>query len=102
MSDFRQAISKLASPEQFDLIRSALLALENENEQFHSGTTEKEKSDMEAFDVEGKSRTHQNNRELALQRRIEELETENQNLTATVEELDKQHSESIGIYLNFN
>lgn len=84
------AISKLASPEQNDLIRSALLALENENQQCRE--EEKEKSDMEGFDVKGK-KASENDR-----RRIEELEEENRNLLANIEELDKQNAESIGTF----
>lgn len=100
MSDFRLAISKLASPDQCDLIRSALLALENEStelaEQRSSGQ-HREKSDSEGFDAEGKSRkTGENGREAELRQRIAELEAENLGMQTSIEELDKQNAESIG------
>ncbi|XP_058796926.1 thyroid receptor-interacting protein 11-like isoform X2 [Phymastichus coffea] len=92
VSDFRTAISKLASSEQYDLIRSALLALENENQQFCE--EEKEKSDAGRFDAKGK-KASENDRQIELHRRIAELEEENRSLTASMEELDVQNAESI-------
>ena len=97
VNDFRTAISKLASAEQHNLVKSALAALENEEAEHSSG--EKEKSDSEGFDAEGKSRHvkagDENEQEL-LRKRIEELEADNQGLTASMEELDRQNAESIG------
>lgn len=89
VGDFRKAISKLASPEQYDLIRSALMALENESERLKGSA---EKTDSMGYDAEGKSQES----EVKLRRRIEELEAENQGLSQSIDELDKQNAESIG------
>ncbi|OXU27879.1 hypothetical protein TSAR_003871 [Trichomalopsis sarcophagae] len=94
VGDFRKAISKLASPEQYDLIRSALMALENESEQLQGSV---EKTDSMGYDAEGKSRNEKgrDESEAKLRRRVEELEAENQSLSQSIEELDKQNAESI-------
>ncbi|XP_031778415.1 thyroid receptor-interacting protein 11 isoform X2 [Nasonia vitripennis] len=94
VGDFRKAISKLASPEQYDLIRSALMALENESEQLQGSA---EKTDSVGYDAEGKSRNEKgrDESEAKLRRRVEDLEAENQSLSQSIEELDKQNAESI-------
>ncbi|KAJ8679691.1 hypothetical protein QAD02_015478, partial [Eretmocerus hayati] len=88
VNDFRTAVSKLASAEQSELVRSALIALESENERLH--TEYKEKSDSEGFDAEGKAGV-----EAQLRQRIQQLESDNEGLSASIDELDKQHAESI-------
>lgn len=120
INDFRTVLSKLNSLEKLDLVRSALKALETENEK-QSEVNKQEKSDFdEKFKWHGtvgnepvavKSNCDVNsdlhkrhdgfieassNRESELNKKIEELQEENNRLFTSVEELDRQHEESIG------
>ncbi|XP_014205065.1 thyroid receptor-interacting protein 11-like isoform X2 [Copidosoma floridanum] len=89
-ADFRAAISKLASAEQYELVSSALRALETESREFQRESGEREKSDSEI-----ELRSEKNKREDELRRRLEELEADNRTLAASMEELDRQNAESI-------
>ena len=122
VNDLRMAISKLRSTEQLELIKSALLALEIENEKLRASKVE-EKSDVEeklkklnsdgfeavplisgyeenSHNYEKEDDAHLkeefNRKESELNKKIEELQEENKILTTNIEELDQQHSESIG------
>lgn len=115
-------MSKLKSSEQLELIKSALLALEVENENLKI-TKNEEKSDVQEklvklnsdgfeavpliADYEENSNIHQKieethikeefkKREFELNNKIQELQKENQILCNNIDELDQQHSESIG------
>ena len=128
VNDFRTAISKLRSTEQLEIIKSALMALEIKNEKLRESKVE-EKSQIEAKlkklnsdgfetislisgyednlnnrekEVDVQSKEEFSKKEIELNRKIEELQEENRILTTNIEELDRQHSESIGMYpLNF-
>lgn len=119
VNDFRTIISQLGSTEQLDLIRGALKSLEFENEKEKS-TRQEEKSDAKEkpikFDEEEfeavslkpdydaaagddnreKLNRDQCNKVMDLEKKIAELEQENAALNTSVDELDQQHSESIG------
>ncbi|XP_051171433.1 thyroid receptor-interacting protein 11-like isoform X2 [Leptopilina boulardi] len=121
VKDFQKAMSKLKSSEQLELIKSALLALEVENENLKI-TKNEEKSDVQEklvklnsdgfeavpliADYEENSNIHQKieethikeefkKREFELNNKIQELQKENQILCNNIDELDQQHSESI-------
>ncbi|XP_076289352.1 uncharacterized protein LOC143213413 isoform X2 [Lasioglossum baleicum] len=115
INDFRTVLSKLNSLEKQDLVRSALKALETENEK-RDPTDGQEKCEKSDFDEKfqkpdvksGFDESHSdswkrhdgfvepsNNREAELYKKIEELQEENKRLFASVEELDQQHEESI-------
>ncbi|XP_031836295.2 uncharacterized protein LOC116428606 isoform X1 [Nomia melanderi] len=119
INDFRTVLSKLNSLEKLDLVRTALKALETENEK-HTETDRQEKSDFDekfkkhdnyghqsiavksGFDVHSEHHKRHDgfieassNKETELYKRIEELQEENKRLLASVEELDQQHEESI-------
>lgn len=76
------------------MIRSALIALENENQESRK-SEDKEKSDSDGFDSEAE-KNNEKREEVELRKKIDELEEENRNLATSVEELDRQHAESIG------
>ncbi|XP_078041286.1 uncharacterized protein LOC144472233 isoform X2 [Augochlora pura] len=112
-NDLRTVLSKLNSLEKQDLVRSALRALETENQQKRNETGMQEKSDFEEklskpdnnFDRDeianstsrcGSSNAAvPSNKETEFRKKIDELQEENQRLFASVEELDRQHEESI-------
>ncbi|XP_076236768.1 uncharacterized protein LOC143180717 isoform X2 [Calliopsis andreniformis] len=119
INDFRTVLSKLNSLEKLDLVRDALKALETENEK-QSEANKREKSDFDEkfkwrgtvgnesvaakpnFDVNSDLHKRHDgfiaassNRESELRKKIEELQEENNRLFASVEELDRQHEESI-------
>lgn len=118
INDFRTVLSKLNSLEKLDLVRSALKALESENEKQSKGNKQ-EKSDFdekfkgpdnESVSLKANSENHKrhddfieasSNREAELYKKIEELQEENKRLFTSVEELDQQHEESIGECLNY-
>ncbi|XP_014233301.1 thyroid receptor-interacting protein 11-like [Trichogramma pretiosum] len=91
VADFRLAISKLASGEQQDLIKSALIALDAEQQQ-RDQQHPQEKSTTEASE---KHEAGDDERLAGLSERVRELEEENRNLTTSIEELDRQNLESI-------
>lgn len=113
ISDFRTVLSELNSLEKLDLVRTALKALETENEK-HAATDRQEKSDFDekfkkrdGFDVHSEHHKRHDgfieassNKDTELYKRIEELQEENKRLLASVEELDQQHDESIREYTN--
>lgn len=115
-------MSKLKSSEQLELIKSALQALENENEKLKA-TKNEEKIDVQEKSVKLNSdgfeavplivgyeensnnrskieETHSmdefKKREIELNKKIQELQDENRILSNSVDELDQQHSESMG------
>ncbi|CAB0044117.1 unnamed protein product [Trichogramma brassicae] len=88
VADFRLAISKLASGEQQDLIKSALIALDAEQQRDQHP---QEKSTTEASEKHDVG----DERLAGLSERVRELEEENKNLTTSIEELDRQNLESI-------
>ncbi|XP_029054382.2 thyroid receptor-interacting protein 11-like [Osmia bicornis bicornis] len=112
INDFRTVLSKLNSLEKLDLVRTALKALESENEK-QSEANKQEKSDFdekfkgpdnESVSLKANSENHKrhdgfieasSNRESELYKKIEELQEENKRLFTSVEELDQQHEESI-------
>nr|XP_003701706.1 PREDICTED: thyroid receptor-interacting protein 11-like [Megachile rotundata] len=116
INDFRTVLSKLNSLEKLDLVRTALKALESENEK-QSEANKQEKSDFDEkfkgpdsesvplksnFEVNSEHHKRHDgfieassNRESELYKKIEELQEENKRLFASVEELDQQHEESI-------
>ncbi|XP_033213023.1 thyroid receptor-interacting protein 11-like isoform X2 [Belonocnema kinseyi] len=121
VNDFRMAISKLRSSEQLELIKSALLALDTENEKLIASKHEEKsaveeklkKLNSDGFEAvplisgyEENSNNYQkedgshlkeefNRKESELNKKFEELQKENKILTTNIEELDQQHSESI-------
>ncbi|XP_033323487.2 uncharacterized protein LOC117218876 isoform X1 [Megalopta genalis] len=110
-NDLRAVLSKLNSLEKQDLVRSALRALETENQQKRNETGRQEKSVFEEKHSKPDNNFDQNelagsttrsgcdavpsNKETEFQKKIDELQEENQRLFASVEELDQQHEESI-------
>jgi len=112
INDFRSVISKLNSREKFDLVSGALKALEIENET-HEKIKDHEKSN-EGFKKVGEyslalkytssqqGKSHDTgeefliNKEEMLQKRIEELQSENKELLDAMEKLDEEHTQSIG------
>lgn len=121
VKDFQKAMSKLKSSEQLELIKSALQALENENEKLKA-TKNEEKIDVQEKSVKLNSdgfeavplivgyeensnnrskieETHSmdefKKREIELNKKIQELQDENRILSNSVDELDQQHSESM-------
>ncbi|KAG8039173.1 hypothetical protein G9C98_003480 [Cotesia typhae] len=100
VNDFRAAISKLDSHEQVHLIRCALHALELDN-----GNESKDNDDEKTNIVRKRNNSQRyhddtatngvHNRETDLLDKIAKLQEENKNLTASIEELDQQHSQSI-------
>ncbi|XP_020300558.1 thyroid receptor-interacting protein 11-like isoform X2 [Pseudomyrmex gracilis] len=116
INDFRSVISELNSREKFDLVSGALIkALQMESE-----TREKLKNHEKSYEELGKvddfeydrllaSKNHFDSqqqskssdgeflteKEKTLQRRIEELETENKDLSDAMEKLDEEHSQSV-------
>lgn len=102
INDFRSAVSQLELAEQRALVQSALKALGNELEYLekvdvNEKTLMKISIDTERRDEAPSERNDEwNEREAEMLRRIEELEETNNNLTSSMEELDRQHSESIG------
>lgn len=117
INDFRSVISELNSREKFDLVSGALIkALQMESE-----SREKLRNHEKSYEELGKVDDFEHDRLLApknhfdpqqqskssdgefltekertLQRRIEELETENKDLSDAMEKLDEEHSQSIG------
>ncbi|KAL7286067.1 hypothetical protein TKK_0019675 [Trichogramma kaykai] len=89
VADFRLAISKLASGEQQDLIKSALIALDAEQQQRDQHPQEKSTTEASEKHDAGDERL------AGLSERVRELEEENRNLTTSIEELDRQNLESI-------
>ncbi|XP_035726493.1 thyroid receptor-interacting protein 11-like isoform X2 [Vespa mandarinia] len=107
VNDFYTVISKLDYQEKVKLIREALRNLENDKQK-SSLIGKKEKSDTdEKFDKTNENNESENfksdiqdssslsNREAELSRKILELQDENKNLNIGIEELDRQHTESI-------
>jgi len=110
INDFRSVISKLNSREKFDLVSGALKALEIET---HEKIKDHEKSNEEFKKIgeysltlkytssqQGKSHDTTEelliNKEEMLQKRIEELQSENKELLDAMEKLDEEHTQSIG------
>lgn len=104
VNDFYTVISKLDYQEKVKLIRDALKNLESEKER--SNVLEKEeKSDSdkkfgktitnESVSLKSDVQDGLSNREAELARKITELQNENKNLNLNIEELDRQHTESI-------
>jgi len=109
INDFRSVISKLNSREKFDLVSGALKALEIET---HEKIKDHEKSNEEkkigeyslalkyTSSQQGKSHDTAEefliNKEEMLQKRIEELQSENKELLDAMEKLDEEHTQSIG------
>lgn len=104
VNDFYTVISKLDYQEKVKLIRDAVKNMESQKDR--SNILEKE----EKFDSDeklGKTIANESvssksdmqdclsNREAELSRKIIELQDENKNLNASIEELDRQHMESI-------
>lgn len=109
INDFYTVISKLDYQEKVKLIRETLRNLENDKQKSSLiGKEEKSDSD-EKFDKTSENNESGNlksdiqdslmsNREAELSRKILELQDENKNLNVSIEELDRQHTESIGSY----
>jgi len=116
INDFRSVISKLNSREKFDLVSGALKALQIENET-HEKIKDHEKSNEEFKKVgdfgeynslalkytnSQQDKSHDTveelliNKEEMLQKRIEELQSENKELLDAMEKLDEEHTQSIG------
>lgn len=122
INDFRSVISKLNSREKFDLVSGALKALQIESDT-REKVKNHEKSNDQLEKVDGIEyntltlRHHLDNtsmkpqenkpcdateelsinkREIILQQRIEELQNENKNLLEAMENLDEEHTQSIG------
>ncbi|CAD6204984.1 GSCOCG00003085001-RA-CDS, partial [Cotesia congregata] len=100
VNDFRAAISKLDSHEQVHLIRCALHALEldngnelKDNDDKKTNIARKRNNSQRYHDEIATNGVH--NRETDLLDKIAKLQEENKNLTASIEELDQQHSQSI-------
>ncbi|XP_057341818.1 thyroid receptor-interacting protein 11-like [Microplitis mediator] len=99
VNDFRAAISKLDSHEQIHLIRCALHALELDNGNELKDNDDEKKNTLkkryysQRYHDESTNGVH--NREVDLLDKINKLQEENKNLTASIEELDQQHSQSI-------
>ncbi|KAH0546151.1 hypothetical protein KQX54_006835 [Cotesia glomerata] len=100
VNDFRAAISKLDSHEQVHLIRCALHALElgngnefKDNDDEKTNIARKRNNSQRYHDETATNGVH--NRETDLLDKITKLQEENKNLTASIEELDQQHSQSI-------
>ncbi|KAF7383479.1 hypothetical protein HZH66_012829 [Vespula vulgaris] len=106
INDFYTVISKLDYQEKVKLIRETLRNLENDKQKSSLiGKEEKSDSD-EKFDKTSENNESGNlksdiqdslmsNREAELSRKILELQDENKNLNVSIEELDRQHTESI-------
>ncbi|XP_071553727.1 uncharacterized protein [Temnothorax nylanderi] len=112
INDFRSVISKLNSREKFDLVSGALKALQIENET-HEKIKEKSNEELEKADdfeynplalkrtssQQGKPHDTAEelliNKEEMLQKRIEELQSENNDLLDAMEKLDEEHTQSI-------
>ncbi|KAL2738879.1 thyroid receptor-interacting protein 11-like isoform X2 [Vespula squamosa] len=106
VNDFYMVISKLDYQEKVKLIREALRNLENDKQK-SSLIDKEEKSDSdEKFDKTSENNESGNlksdiqdvsmsNREAELSKKILELQDENKNLNVSIEELDRQHTESI-------
>lgn len=104
VNDFRAAISKLDSHEQVHLIRCALHALEldngnesKDNDDEKTNIARKRSNSQRYHDETATNGVH--NRETDLLDKIAKLQEENKNLTASIEELDQQHSQSIGKFI---
>lgn len=104
VNDFRAAISKLDSHEQIHLIRCALHALEldngselKDNDDEKNNTLKKRYYSQRYHDESNTNGVH--NREVDLLDKINKLQEENKILTGSIEELDQQHSQSIGRFL---
>ncbi|XP_043279342.1 thyroid receptor-interacting protein 11-like isoform X2 [Venturia canescens] len=112
VNDFRNAISKLDSHQQSYIIRNALRALD-----CHSEDEQNEKSDRprlesislvshaEDTDIyngiteNGKSETEKHDEIECLKSKVDELKQENEFLTTSLDELDKEHAQSLDAVL---
>ncbi|XP_077256101.1 uncharacterized protein LOC143894003 isoform X2 [Temnothorax americanus] len=112
INDFRSVISKLNSREKFDLVSGALKALQSENET-REKIKEKSNEELEKADdfeynplalkltSSQQGKPHDTAEELLidkeemLQKRIEELQSENKDLLDAMEKLDEEHTQSI-------
>lgn len=120
VNDFRSVMSKLNSREKFDLVSGALKALQIESEMHERKNLEKSNEQLEKVDgiecnaltlrhhLDNISLQQQNKpsdttqellidkREVMLQQKIQELESENKDLLDAMEKLDEEHTQSIG------